>query len=74
MKGTLHTDDLDNIMQCITDPKEIVDDFESAIAAFSADKMDMSQVMGSLQSISLSVKKLVDATKSCNNEHTTQEL
>lgn len=52
----------------------IVDDFESAISAFSADHMDMGQVMGSLQKISLSVKKLIEATKGCNNEHTTKEI
>lgn len=39
IKGTLHDDDLDNIMQCISDPQQIVQDFEFAIANFS--KKDM---------------------------------
>lgn len=74
IKGTLHDDDLDNILQCISDPKQIVDDFEFAIANFSKKDMEMTDVMASLTKIGMSVKKLADAAKECDNEITKREL
>jgi hypothetical protein len=74
IKGTLHDDDLDNIMQCVSDPKQIVDDFEYAIANFSKKDMEMTDVMASLTKIGMSVKKLADAAKECDNDITKREL
>lgn len=74
IKGTLHDNDLDNIMQCISDPKQVVDDFEFAISNFSKKDMEMTDVMASLTKIGMSVKKLSDAAKECDNEMTKREL
>jgi len=74
IKGTLHDDNLENILQCITDPKQIIDDFEFAIANFSKKDMEMTDVMASLTKIGMSVKKLADAAKDCDNDMTKKEL
>lgn len=74
IKGTLHDDDLDNIMQCIDDPQRIVEDFEAAIATFGKENVEMTDVMSSLTKIGMSVKKLSDAAKDCDNEITKKEL
>lgn len=74
IKGTLHDDDLNNILQCVADPKQVVDDFEFAIANFSKKDMEMTDVMASLTKIGMSVKKLAEAAKECDNEMTKREL
>ena len=74
IKGTLHDDDLSNIMQCISDPKQVVDDFEFAISNFSKKDMEMTDVMASLTKIGMSVKKLAAAAKECDNEVTKREF
>jgi len=35
MKGTLHDEDLDNIMQCMADPEETVRVIERGLGSFS---------------------------------------
>lgn len=48
MKGALHDDDLDNIMQCMANPKEVVDSIENAISTFGKKDMQMTDVIMSL--------------------------
>lgn len=74
MKGALHTDDLDNIMSCMANPKEIVDSIETAVASFGKENMDMQDVMMALTNLGMSMHHLVDAIKKCDNEVTAREL
>ena len=70
IKGTLHDDDLDNIMECIGNPEEVVSDFEAAISSFAKKDIDMSDVMLSMTKIGMSVKKLTEAARKCDNSMT----
>jgi hypothetical protein len=74
MKGTLHDDDLDNIMQCMADPEDVVGSIERAIGDFSKKDLEMADVMASLTRLGTSFHKLVNAIKNCDNEVTQEEV
>ena len=61
-------------MECIGDPATVVADFETAISAFAKPEIDMSDVMLSMTKIGMSVKKLAEAAKKCDNKMTEKEL
>lgn len=74
MKGTLHDDDLDNIMQCMADPEDVVGSIERAVADFGKKDMEIADVMTALTRLGTSFHKLVNAIKSCDNEVTAREV
>lgn len=74
MKGTLHTEHLDNIMNCMANPKEVVSSIEGAIAEFGKKDMALPEVMMALQKLGTSGKKMMDAIKQCDNDVTQEEM
>lgn len=74
MKGALHDDDLDNIMNCMANPKEVVESIERAVATFGKKDMDMSDVIMSLSTLGTSFHTMIDAIKTCDNEVTQREV
>lgn len=59
MKGSLHTEDLDNIMQCMANPTEVVSSIEGALAVYAKDPIEMNDIMMSLSSLGSSLSHLV---------------
>lgn len=74
MKGTLHTEHLDNIMSCMANPKEVVTSIEDAIAEFGKKEMALPEVMIALQKLGVSGNKMIQAIKACDNDVTHEEM
>lgn len=74
MKGTLHDDDLDNIMQCMADPEEVVTSIERGLSQFAKKDMELQDVITGLTRLGVSFQKLVAAIKQCDNEVTAKEV
>lgn len=74
MKGTLHVEDLNNIMNCMANPKETVDSIEDAIKEFSKKDMSMPEVMLALQKLGTSMYSMGTAIRACDNDITAKEI
>ena len=74
MKGTLHTDDLTDIMQCMANPKETVESIEFAIQTLGKEGLEMQDVMISLQTLGITASKFIQAVRGCDSEVTNKEI
>lgn len=74
MKGTLHTDSLDNIMTCLADPRGIVTSFESAIQTLGKEDLQLSDLMVVITNLGASYQNLSTAAQACDNDVTRREF
>jgi hypothetical protein len=72
IKGALHTEGLDDILTCLSDPAVTLKEFESAIAQF--EKKDMSGITMGFMDLAAAFNTLAKGVKDCNSDVVKREL
>jgi len=74
MKGTLHTEHLENILGCVTHPDDIVKALEQSVQLLGKEDLQMMDIMSSVTTMGATFNKIAASAKACDNDVTKREF
>jgi len=74
MKGTLHTEHLENILGCVHDPEDIVKALEGSVQLLGKEDLQMMDIMSSVTTLGNTFNKIAQSAKNCDNDITKREF